>query len=63
MSITTLYDIRQHGLSRLSAMSVVCPKCGAAKLDRCTGRRNPVQERLSPHMERYDAAFQARGGK
>ena len=53
--VETYRDILKLGLSRKAALSVKCPKCDATTGDPCTGRRDPTNVRVSPHIERYDA--------
>lgn len=55
MIISTYWDIPK-GLTRETAMRFRCPKCGAEAKRPCTGRRIPTNERVSPHIQRYDVA-------
>jgi hypothetical protein len=60
MLVQSVYDIPKFGLRRADAFAVGCPQCGAEAGSPCTGKRNPAQVRTSPHLQRYDAAAQAR---
>jgi hypothetical protein len=58
--VQTYYDIGKLGLRRADAFAVDCPECGASADNPCTGRRDPVNTRISPHLQRYNAAAVAR---
>jgi hypothetical protein len=47
-------------VTRVEALRVMCPKCGAAPGHLCVGARNPPQTRKQVHQERVTAAAAAR---